>query len=226
MDSRGQITSAEGHRCRVCGAPVSPRGPVPAARQAWRLACAAKRRRAAHRLFRCERRTRYPQRDSSLQHNGRTPGGVQFRAKATVLHQATTAPDTTSPRECVHLPCPAGELRNPWQQMRVSSLMVVDYGRNTSASPVCNIRVVIATQSGDGHCMSRDRDYLLGTHEEELARLGLQHRVWRPVVLDCWQRAGMTVGKRVLDVGAGPGYAAVDLAEIVGPTGKVIVLER
>ena len=67
---------------------------------------------------------------------------------------------------------------------------------------------------------------MLGTHDEELARLGLQHRVWLPVVLDCWQRAGLTVGKRVLDVGAGPGYATVDLAEIVGPTGEVIALER
>ena len=74
--------------------------------------------------------------------------------------------------------------------------------------------------------MATDRDYVLGTHEEELARLGLQHRVWRPVVLDCWQRAGITVGKRVLDVGAGPGYAAVDLAEIVGATGEVVALER
>jgi SAM-dependent methyltransferase len=71
-----------------------------------------------------------------------------------------------------------------------------------------------------------DRDYVLGTHNEELARLGLQHRVWRPVVLDCWQRAGITVGKRVLDVGAGPGYATVDLAEIVGATGEVVGLER
>jgi SAM-dependent methyltransferase len=71
-----------------------------------------------------------------------------------------------------------------------------------------------------------DRDYVLGTHNEELARLGLQHRVWRPVVLDCWQRAGITVGKRVLDVGAGPGYATVDLAEIVGATGEVVALER
>ena len=69
-------------------------------------------------------------------------------------------------------------------------------------------------------------DYVLGTHDEELARLGLQHRVWRSVVLDCWQRAGITVGKRVLDVGAGPGYATVDLAEIVGPTGEVVALER
>jgi SAM-dependent methyltransferase len=74
--------------------------------------------------------------------------------------------------------------------------------------------------------INHDRDYVLGTHEEELARLGLQHRVWRPVVLDCWQRAGITVGKRVLDLGAGPGYATVDLAEIVGSTGEVIALER
>ena len=74
--------------------------------------------------------------------------------------------------------------------------------------------------------MAAERDYVLGTHEEELARLGVQHRAWRPVVLDCWQRAGITVGKRVLDVGAGPGYASIDLAEIVGPTGEVIALER
>src|SRR5438045_299427 len=74
--------------------------------------------------------------------------------------------------------------------------------------------------------MAAERDYVLGTHEEELARLGLQHRVWRSVALDCWQRAGITLGKRVLDVGAGPGYATVDLAEIVGPTGEVVALER
>ncbi len=74
--------------------------------------------------------------------------------------------------------------------------------------------------------MPTDRDYVLGTHDEELTRLGLQHRVWRAVVLDCWQRAGISVGKRVLDVGAGPGYATVDLAEIVGPTGEVTALER
>jgi hypothetical protein len=50
--------------------------------------------------------------------------------------------------------------------------------------------------------MNKERDYVLGTHDEELARLGLQHRVWRPVVLDCWRKAGITVGSRVLDVGA------------------------
>ncbi|MGH8092784.1 MAG: class I SAM-dependent methyltransferase [Chthoniobacterales bacterium] len=74
--------------------------------------------------------------------------------------------------------------------------------------------------------MATERDYVLGTHDEELARLGLQHRIWRPIALDCWQKAGITVGRRVLDIGAGPGYAATDLAEIVGPTGKVVAVER
>ena len=71
-----------------------------------------------------------------------------------------------------------------------------------------------------------DSSYVLGTHEEEVERLGLQHRVWRPRMLEAWRRAGVTVGSRVLDVGAGPGYAAADLAEIVGPTGEVVAVER
>lgn len=76
--------------------------------------------------------------------------------------------------------------------------------------------------------MSRrpEGDYVLGTHSEELERLGLQHRVWRPVVLNCWEKAGITIEDRVLDVGAGPGYATVDLAEIVGRTGEVVAVER
>ena len=74
--------------------------------------------------------------------------------------------------------------------------------------------------------MNKERDYVLGTHDEELTRLGLQHRVWRPVVLDCWRKTGITVDSRVLDVGAGPGFATIDLAEIVGPAGQVVALER
>jgi SAM-dependent methyltransferase len=73
---------------------------------------------------------------------------------------------------------------------------------------------------------SGERDYVLGTHDEEIVRLGVQHRVWRPVVLDCWQRAGITVGSKVVDVGAGPGYATLDLAEIVGASGEVLAFER
>ena len=74
--------------------------------------------------------------------------------------------------------------------------------------------------------MTAERDYVLGTHDEELVRLGLQHRVWRPVVLDCWKKAGITAGSCVLDIGAGPGYATVDVAAIVGPGGEVVAIER
>jgi SAM-dependent methyltransferase len=69
-------------------------------------------------------------------------------------------------------------------------------------------------------------DYILGTHDQELARLGLQHRVWRSRALDGWRRAGFTAGQTILDVGSGPGYATLDLAEIVGPRGRVIAIER
>jgi SAM-dependent methyltransferase len=80
-----------------------------------------------------------------------------------------------------------------------------------------------AVRHGEG--MS-DTDYVLGTEEEEIARLGLQHRVWRARMLDGWARGGIAPGMIVLDVGAGPGFAAADLAEIVGERGRVVALER
>lgn len=69
-------------------------------------------------------------------------------------------------------------------------------------------------------------DYVLGTGDAELERLELQHAVWRPHGAEAWCRAGITAGTRVLDVGAGPGYATADLAELVAPTGTVVALER
>ena len=74
--------------------------------------------------------------------------------------------------------------------------------------------------------MSQDRDYVLGTHDEEIERLGLQHSVWRPRAADAWRRAGFTAGQTLLDVGCGPGYATLDLAGIVGPGGRVVGIDR
>ena len=70
------------------------------------------------------------------------------------------------------------------------------------------------------------RDYVLGTRDDEVQRLGVQHRVWRGRVLDAFRRARIRDGQTVIDVGAGPGFAALDLAELVGPSGEVIALER
>lgn len=69
-------------------------------------------------------------------------------------------------------------------------------------------------------------DYVLGTHDEEIERLGLQHRVWRDRTLACWDRAGIGPGQSILDIGAGPGFATLDLARIAGPSGRVAAFER
>jgi SAM-dependent methyltransferase len=74
--------------------------------------------------------------------------------------------------------------------------------------------------------VNQDKDYVLGTHDEEIARLGVQHRLWRPRMLAGWDRAGIAEDLRVLDVGAGPGYATLDLAQRVGHGGEVIAVER
>jgi len=69
-------------------------------------------------------------------------------------------------------------------------------------------------------------DYVLGTQDVEIERLGLQHLVWRPRASDAWRRAGFTVGQHLLDVGCGPGYATLDLAAIVGASGKVTAIDH
>ena len=54
--------------------------------------------------------------------------------------------------------------------------------------------MAFTSESGHRQAMEMERDYVLGTHDEEMARLGLQHEVWRAAVLDCWKRAGITGG--------------------------------
>ncbi|MCH8683838.1 methyltransferase domain-containing protein [Pedomonas mirosovicensis] len=71
-----------------------------------------------------------------------------------------------------------------------------------------------------------ERNDGLGIQDGEVERLCLQHQVWRSRALDAWRRAGFTVGQSLLDVGSGPGYASFDLADIVGPKGKVCAVDR
>jgi len=71
-----------------------------------------------------------------------------------------------------------------------------------------------------------ERDYVLGTHDEEIERLGLQHRVWLPRAREAWSWAGFGAGQTLLDLGCGPGWATFDLAAIVGSHGRVIGIDR
>lgn len=73
--------------------------------------------------------------------------------------------------------------------------------------------------------VSDDRDYILGTHDEELQRLGLQHQLWRGQAYALWERARFAPGKTILDVGCGPGFGTLDLAQLVGPGGRVVAVD-
>jgi SAM-dependent methyltransferase len=73
---------------------------------------------------------------------------------------------------------------------------------------------------------SDEREYVLGTDDAELLRLGLQHRLWSAQAFTCWERAGVTPGATVLDVGAGPGFGSIDLAQLVTPSGHVIAVDE
>jgi SAM-dependent methyltransferase len=74
--------------------------------------------------------------------------------------------------------------------------------------------------------MTHEAEYVLGTNDEEVTRLGLQHRVWRQHAVEAWGRAGFTAGQTLLDIGCGPGFASLDLAAIAGPSGRVIAIDK
>jgi ubiquinone/menaquinone biosynthesis C-methylase UbiE len=69
--------------------------------------------------------------------------------------------------------------------------------------------------------MREDNEYLLGTDDDELRRLGFQHQVWAGYAAASWERGGFGPGSHVLDLGCGPGYATLDLARLVGVAGRV-----
>jgi len=73
---------------------------------------------------------------------------------------------------------------------------------------------------------AQKKDYVLGTHDEELKRLGLQHSLWREQAEALWDLAEIRAGMTVLDVGCGPGFATLDLARRVGPMGRVIAVDE
>ncbi len=64
-------------------------------------------------------------------------------------------------------------------------------------------------------------DYLLGDADPELRRLAAQHLVWSEVTHAGWRMAPVRQGDRVLDVGCGPGFTTLELADWVGPQGQV-----
>src|SRR5262245_59415878 len=69
-------------------------------------------------------------------------------------------------------------------------------------------------------------DYVLGRSPQEYARLTLQARILRPYTEKFFRGAGLAPGMRVLDIGSGMGDVAMLAADIVGPGGRVVGVDR
>jgi SAM-dependent methyltransferase len=68
--------------------------------------------------------------------------------------------------------------------------------------------------------------YVLGHAEAELRRLAFQAALVEPVTRQLLLDAGIGPGMRVLDVGTGRGDVAFLVAEVVGPRGSVVGVDR
>lgn len=64
-------------------------------------------------------------------------------------------------------------------------------------------------------------EYILGDADPELRRLEEQHVIWRDDTGRLLDRAGFSPGDELLDIGCGPGLTTLDLADRVGPSGRV-----
>jgi protein-L-isoaspartate O-methyltransferase len=73
--------------------------------------------------------------------------------------------------------------------------------------------------------ISSRESYLLGGTSHEHERLIRQARIF-PFTERLFRNAGVAHGQRVLDIGSGVGDVAMLVAELVGPTGEVVGVER
>src|SRR5215469_4221674 len=69
-------------------------------------------------------------------------------------------------------------------------------------------------------------NYAMGSTDRERQRLMTQGGILRGPLETAFRSAGITTGMRVLDIGCGVGDVAMLAAEIVGPAGSVVALDR
>jgi 2-polyprenyl-3-methyl-5-hydroxy-6-metoxy-1,4-benzoquinol methylase len=68
--------------------------------------------------------------------------------------------------------------------------------------------------------------YILGHSQEEISRLMLQAAILRPFTERLLRNAEIGPGMRVLDLGCGAGDVSMLAAELVGPSGSVVGIDR
>jgi SAM-dependent methyltransferase len=67
--------------------------------------------------------------------------------------------------------------------------------------------------------------YPLVQSAAETDRLRRQHETWRSATERIWRLAGFGPGHTIGDLGCGPGFSSVDLAALVGASGRVVAID-
>lgn len=72
-----------------------------------------------------------------------------------------------------------------------------------------------------------DNEYILGrlNDDDEIKRLKFQHDVWSPETFSLWKSAGISKGMVGMDAGSGPGFASIELANLVGEDGLIYAFD-
>ncbi len=70
--------------------------------------------------------------------------------------------------------------------------------------------------------LNSDTNYALGRTSHETTRLIEQSKIYGKATLRLCERAGISTGMRVLDIGSGAGDVALTVAELVGKSGQVV----
>jgi SAM-dependent methyltransferase len=73
--------------------------------------------------------------------------------------------------------------------------------------------------------MAANEEYLLGMKPAEVRRLEQQHETWRDHTERVWKLAGFRAGQTLVDLGSGPGFTSLDLAGVVGESGRVVAVD-
>ena len=71
----------------------------------------------------------------------------------------------------------------------------------------------------------RAHEYELGHSDREIKRLQLQAQLVDPFTREFFQKAGLTTGMKVLEIGCGAGDTSLLVLEIVGDSGKVVGID-
>src|SRR4051794_16084842 len=74
--------------------------------------------------------------------------------------------------------------------------------------------------------MSEPAAYVLGSDDEEVARLDEQAGMLAGATAMLLRAAGIGAGMHVIDFGTGLGHVAFELADLVGPDGSVIGVDQ